>query len=101
MRMAFSPTPHVELRSWSKLDLVCMVMALLRNFGDGEMRRTVGAASLAVIFYCTAAYAENPTLLQRFQDWSAYGAADPKVCFIVAQPKDMSPKGVKRGPVYF
>ncbi len=65
------------------------------------MRRAVRAASLAVVFLCTPASAENPSLVQRFQDWSVYGAADPKVCFAVAKPKDMAPKGVKRGPVFF
>ncbi len=66
------------------------------------MRRAVRAASLVVALSCTPAFAENPSLLQKFQDWSAYGlAADPKVCFAVSQPKDMSPKGVKRGAVYF
>jgi hypothetical protein len=80
--------------------MVAVVAA--HEFGDGEMHRAVRAASLAVVLSFTPAFAENPSLLQKFQDWSAYGlAADPKVCFAVSQPKDMTPKGVKRGPVYF
>jgi invasion associated locus B (IalB) protein len=79
-----------------------MVIVAAHEFGDGEMRRAVRAAGLAVALSCTPALAEDPSLLQKYQDWSAYGtASDPKVCFAVAQPKDMSPKGVKRGPVYF
>jgi hypothetical protein len=79
-----------------------MFVVAAHEFGDGEMRRAVRAASLVVALSFTPAFAENPSLLQKFQDWSAYGtAADPKVCFAVAQPKEMSPKGVKRGPVYF
>ncbi len=79
-----------------------MVVVNAQESGDGEMRRAVRAAGLAVALSCTPAFAENPSLLQKFGDWSAYGtAADPKVCFAVSQPKDMSPKNVKRGPVYF
>ncbi len=66
------------------------------------MRRAVRAASLVVVLSCTPAFAENPSLLQKYGDWSAYGtASNPKVCFAVAQPKDISPKNVKRGPIYF
>jgi len=70
--------------------------------GDGEMRRAVRAACLATAFCCTPACADNPTLLQKFKDWSAYSATGtPRVCFAVAQPKEQNPKKVKRGPVYF
>jgi invasion protein IalB len=80
-----------------------MVNVAAHEFGDGEMRRAVRAAGLAIALIGTPAFAEdNPSLLQKFGDWSVYGtASDPKVCFAVSQPKDMSPKGVKRGPVYF
>jgi hypothetical protein len=79
-----------------------MVVDAAHEFGDGEMRRAVRAAGLAVALCCTPALAENPSLLQKYEDWSAYGtAADPKVCFAVSQPKEMLPKNVKRGPVYF
>jgi invasion protein IalB len=79
-----------------------MVIVAAHEFGDGEMRRAVRAASLVAALSCTPAFADNPALLQKFQDWSVYGtAADPKVCFAVAQPKEMNPKAVKRGPVYF
>ena len=66
------------------------------------MRRAVRAACFAAALSCTPALAENPTLLQKSGDWSAYSASgDPKVCFAVTQPKASTPKKVKRGPIYF
>jgi hypothetical protein len=73
-----------------------------RRIGDGEMRRAVRAACIGAALSCTPALADNPTLLQKFSDWSAYGASgSPKVCFALTQPKEMKPKNVKRDPVYF
>ena len=66
------------------------------------MRRAVRAASLITALSCTPACADNPTLLQKFKDWSAYAATGTlKVCFAVAQPKQQTPGKIKRGPVYF
>ena len=67
------------------------------------MRVVVQAACImAALTVCTPAFAQSATLLQKFKDWSAYAASgSPKVCFAVAQPKAMSPKSAKRGPVYF
>ena len=73
-----------------------------RRIGDGEMRRAVRAACLITALSCTSAWADNPTLLQKFKEWSAYAASGtPRVCFAVSQPKQMTPKKIKRGPVYF
>jgi len=70
--------------------------------GDGEMRRAVGAACVIVALSVTPALAQEVKLLQKYNDWSAYaGSGTPKVCFAVAQPKDSSPKNVRRGPIYF
>ena len=66
------------------------------------MRRAVRAACLITALSCTPACADNPTLLQKFKEWSAYAATGtPKVCFAVAQPKQQTPGKIKRGPVYF
>jgi hypothetical protein len=66
------------------------------------MRRAVGAACVIVALSVTPALAEEVKLLQKYNDWSAYtGAGSPKVCFVVAQPKESLPKNVRRGPIYF
>jgi hypothetical protein len=66
------------------------------------MRRAVRAASVIGVLSCTSAFAQEATLLERYKDWAAYAATgSPKVCFIVAQPKESLPKNVKRGPIYF
>jgi hypothetical protein len=68
---------------------------------DGEMRRAVRALCLIAALGCTPAWADA-TLLEKFKEWSAYAASGtPKVCFAVSQPKQMTPKKIKRGPVYF
>jgi hypothetical protein len=66
------------------------------------MRWSLQAACVVGALSFTPAFAQDVTLLQKFNDWTAYAAAgSPKVCFIVTQPKAMNPKKVKRGPVYF
>ena len=68
---------------------------------DGEMRRAVRALCLIAALGCTPAWADA-TLLEKFKEWSAYAASGtPKVCFAVSQPKQTTPKKIKRGPVYF
>ena len=69
---------------------------------DGEMRRAVRAAAIITALSCTSAWADNPTLLEKYKEWSAFAASGtPKVCFALAQPKQSTPKGIKRGPIYF
>jgi invasion protein IalB len=67
------------------------------------MRHAVRAACfLAALTSSTAALAQTATLLEKTKDWSAYAATGtPKVCFAVSQPKAMTPKAVKRGPIFF
>ena len=67
------------------------------------MRQAVRAAcALAAFASCTPAFAQTATLLEKTKDWSAYAATgSSKVCFAMSQPKAMSPKTAKRGPVYF
>jgi hypothetical protein len=66
------------------------------------MRRAVQAACAAGVLFATPALAQEVTLLQKYNDWTAYAAAgSPKVCFAVAKPKESLPKAVKRGPILF
>ena len=66
------------------------------------MHRAVRAASLFTALSCTSAWADNPTLLQKYKEWTAYAASGtPKVCFVLSQPTSVTPKKIKRGPVYF
>lgn len=61
------------------------------------------AAGLACGLSASALAAE-PAALGTFGDWNAYTykAADTKVCYVVAQPKDsQSSKKVKRDPIFF
>ncbi|ODS04182.1 hypothetical protein AUC71_00015 [Methyloceanibacter marginalis] len=47
-------------------------------------------------------FAQEVKLLQKYNDWAAYTSeGSPKVCFAVSQPRDSSPKNVRRGPIYF
>ncbi len=75
---------------------------LLKTNRDGEMRRAVRAACLITALSCTSAWADDAKLLEKSKDWSAYASTgSPKVCFAVSQPKQQTPKNVKRDPAYF
>ena len=66
------------------------------------MRRAVGAVCVVVALVTTPAIAQEVKLLQKYNDWAAYmSEGSPKVCFAVSQPRDSSPKNVRRGPIYF
>jgi tRNA(Leu) C34 or U34 (ribose-2'-O)-methylase TrmL len=94
-------TRGFDALSWPREDQICMLPSLTTN-RDGEMRRAVRAASIITALSCTSAWADNPTLLEKYKEWSAFAASGtPKVCFALAQPKQSTPKGIKRGPVYF
>jgi hypothetical protein len=45
----------------------------------------------------------NPQLIGEYRDWAAWvnGADGSKVCFIASKPKSSTPKGAKRGDIYF
>ncbi|MGI9372805.1 MAG: invasion associated locus B family protein [Hyphomicrobiales bacterium] len=59
----------------------------------------LGAAAL----FATPAHAQEPTEIGTFGDWKAYSYSSDggKVCYIISQPKESSPKDVKRDPVHF
>ncbi len=66
------------------------------------MHRAVRAACAVAALVATPALAQEVTLLEKFNDWSAYASTgSPKVCFAVAKPTSSSPKNVKRGPIFF
>ena len=66
------------------------------------MHRVVRAACVVATLSVTPAFAQEVAWLEKFNDWSAYAATgDPKICFAVAKPKEISPKAVKRGPIFF
>jgi len=46
---------------------------------------------------------EEPTLLSSFRDWHVYtaGMGAARTCFAVSVPKDSSPAGARRGPIFF
>ena len=78
------------------------MLRLSMGIGGGEMRRAVRAACIAGVLFATPAFAQEVTLLQKYNDWTAYAAVgSPKVCFAVAKPKESLPKAVKRGPILF
>jgi invasion protein IalB len=55
-----------------------------------------------VALIATPVFAQEVKLLQKYNDWAAYTSeGSPKVCFAVSQPRDSSPKNVRRGPIYF
>ena len=57
----------------------------------------------AVVLFAAPAFAQEPTPIGEFKDWGAYTYKNGKgrVCYIVSQPKDSSPKNVNRDPVHF
>jgi hypothetical protein len=57
---------------------------------------------VTVALIATPVFAQEVKLLQKYNDWAAYTSeGSPKVCFAVSQPRDSSPKNVRRGPIYF
>ncbi len=50
-----------------------------------------------------AAHAEEPKLQGTYSDWMVYtkGSGSNKICYALATPKNLSPKSVKHGDVFF
>ena len=46
---------------------------------------------------------QKPNLLGSFKDWHVYqtGAGGDRLCYALSEPKDMTPKNVTRGSVFF
>ncbi len=72
----------------------------------GDMRIVI--ATLIGAFVLLSGFqplsAQGAKFVERFADWSTYDAvseANQKLCFAVSKPKDLEPKNVKRGDIYF
>ena len=66
------------------------------------MRQAVRALCLIAALGYTPAWAQTATLLEKFKDWSAYAATGTSEGLLRRVPAEaMSPKKIKRGPVYF
>lgn len=55
-----------------------------------------------LIIGLTPALAEEPTLLGKFRDWSAYsyGSGANRICYVMSEPKEMQPRGATRGDTF-
>lgn len=58
---------------------------------------------LLLMGYGTVATAADSTVIKRFKDWTVYKAKsdDGTLCFAASTPKDIDPKGVNRGDIFF
>jgi Invasion associated locus B (IalB) protein len=66
--------------------------------------QTLAACGIAFAAFAISAPAwADPTAIGTFKDWSVYtnGSGKDKVCYVLSQPKDSSPKNVKRDPIFF
>ncbi len=57
-----------------------------------------------LLFIGVARAADNkPELLDSFRDWHVYqtGTGPDRLCYALSQPKELTPKNVTRGSVYF
>ena len=59
--------------------------------------------ALWIIAMPVTASAQEPDLIGNYRDWAAYsvGKGGSKMCYAATSPKDMKPKGVRRGDVFF
>jgi Invasion associated locus B (IalB) protein len=64
--------------------------------------RSVLAGFLSLLA-TSAAFADSPTLIGTYKDWSAFttSANGRRVCYTMAKPDAMEPKKAKRDPAYF
>lgn len=77
------------------------MLALFKNF----TRIIMGALiSTPLIFMgMVTAQAADSTVIKRFNDWTVYKAKtkDGTLCFAASTPKDIEPKNVRRGDIFF
>lgn len=70
------------------------------------LKRLVPVATLGLglaLGSSAALAATAPEPIGTYKDWKAFSMTEgtTKVCFVVSQPEDMSPKNVSRGDVFF
>ncbi len=60
------------------------------------------ALSLFVLSWAPQALAQSPSPIGVFKAWTAYTAKEKKgrACYMASQPKQSTPKGVKRGEIW-
>ena len=65
--------------------------------------RWFSTVALVLLASTATAVAQTPNRLGVFKDWTAYSYSDTrgKVCYVASQPKDIEPKNVNRGPIFF
>lgn len=70
----------------------------MKNYGLGTI-----AAALVVLLAQAAAAEEKPQLLGSYRDWFAYqvGTGAERQCYVLSQPKQMTPAGMKRDDAFF
>ncbi len=77
---------------------------IMKRIADGALGRL---GILGLILLCVGAFLAGPAaaleLVKRHKDWAVYKHVEggKTVCFAISKPKDMEPKNVKRGSVYF
>jgi len=64
--------------------------------------KLAGLALAAALLPLSAAQAAEPVPLGTFTDWRAYKVTNGPntICYALSQPKDTSPKNVRRGEIY-
>jgi len=63
----------------------------------------IGIGALVLAASAGLAFAQAPTRIGAYRDWSAYTYSDQrgKVCYAASQPKQQEPSGVNRDPAFF
>src|SRR5581483_3113505 len=58
---------------------------------------------IVALFSTAAVAADAPKLLGKYDNWAAYtyGTGADRICYVLSEPVAESPKGAKRGDVYF
>ena len=70
----------------------------MKNYGLGTT-----VAALAVLFASGAVAEEKPQPLGSYRDWFAYqvGTGADRQCYVLSQPKQTTPAGMKRDDAFF
>ncbi len=70
---------------------------------ERKMKIRILLSAILIIASAGAALAQSPSLLGKFNDWSAwtYSGAKGKVCYIHSSPSTLIPSGLRHGDVSF
>lgn len=77
------------------------MQTLFKKLANGTL--VVLVSSMLMVSGSFAAFAADSTVIKRFNDWTVYKAKtkDGTLCFAASTPKDIEPKNVKRGDIFF